>query len=62
MRSSLQDDRFIDLIVMDNSVTVRTCQYTYTFELTPVGGSLSSGIQTGDPNFDGMLFYICKHL
>ena len=55
MRSSLQDDRFIDLMAIDDSVTVRTCQYTYTFELTPVGGSVSSGIQTGDPNFNGMM-------
>ena len=62
MRSSLQDDRFIDLMVIDNSVTVKTCQYTYTFELTPVGGSVSSGVQPGDPNFNGMLFYNYKHL
>ena len=59
-RSSLQDDRFIDLMAIDNSVTVRTCQYTYTFELTPIGGSVSSGIQTGDPNFNGMLI-IMRH-
>ena len=57
MRSSLQDDRFIDLMAIDNSLTVRTCQYTYTFELTPVGGSLSSGSQNGDPNFNGM--FLC---
>ena len=54
MRSSLQDDRFIDLMVIDNSLTVRTCQYTYTFEVTPLGGSMSSGAQQGDPNFNGM--------
>ena len=56
MRSSLQDDRFMDLMAIDNSLTVRTCLYTYTFELTPVGGSMSSGILPGDPNFNGMLF------
>ena len=55
MRSSLQDDRFIDLMAIDNSLTVRTCQYTYTFELTPVGGSMSSSAQPGDPNFNGIL-------
>ena len=61
MRSSLQDDRFIDLMAIDNSLTVRTCQYTYTFQLTPVGGSLSIGIQTGDPNFNGMLLSLRSH-
>ena len=55
MRSSLQDDRFIDLIAIDNSLTLKTCQYTYTFELTPVGGSVSSGAQPGNSNFNGML-------
>ena len=58
MRNSLQDDRFIDLMAIDNSLTVRTCEYTYTFELTPVGGSMSSGVQPGDPNFNGMFFLI----
>ena len=60
MRSSLQDDRFIDLKAIDNSLTVRTCQYTYTFELTPVGGSMSSGPQTGNPNFNGI--YAFTHI
>ena len=46
---------FIDLMAIDNSLTLKTCQYNYTFELTPVGGSVSSCIQTGDPNFNGML-------
>ena len=57
MRSSLQDDRFIDLMAIDSSLTMTTCQYNcqYTFELTPVGGSVSSSIQTGDPNFNGVL-------
>ena len=55
MRSSLQDDRFIDLMVIDNNLTVRTCQYNYTFELTPVGGFMSSSAQPGDPNFNGTL-------
>ena len=55
MKSSLQDDRFIDLMAIDNSMTVRTCQYNYKLKLTPVGGSMSSGIQTGDPNFNGVL-------
>ena len=54
-RSSLQDDRFIDLMVIDDGLIVGTCQYTYTFELTPVGGSVSSEAQLGDPNFNGML-------
>ena len=57
MRSSLQDDRFTDMMAIDNSLTVRTCQYIYTFQLTPVGGSMSSVIEPGDPNFNGMLFY-----
>ena len=54
MRSNLQDDRFIDLMALDNSLTVRTCQYTYTFELTPVGDSISSGAQPGNSNFNGI--------
>jgi len=45
-------------MAIDNSLTVRTCQYTYTFELTPVGGSMSSGVQNGNPNFEGMLILI----
>jgi len=44
----------IDLLTIDSSIQVLTCNCTHTFELTPVGGSKSSGIQTGDPNFDGM--------
>ena len=60
MRSSLQDDRFIDLMAIDNSLTVSTCNNTYTFELTPVGGSMSSGIQPGNPNFDGMFYLHSK--
>ena len=57
MRSSLQDNRFIDLMAIDNSLTLRTCQYTYTFQLTPLGGSVSSGVQPGNSNFNGMLCY-----
>ena len=57
MRSSLQDDGFIDLMAIDDSLAVRTCQYNYTFELTPVGGSLSSGAQPGNTNFNGMSLY-----
>ena len=57
MRSSLQDDGFIDLMAIDNSLTLRTCQYTYTFQLTPLGGSVTSGVQLGNSNFNGMLCY-----
>ena len=55
--SSLQDYRFFDLMSIDDSLTVRTCQFTYTFELTPAGGSLSSGAQPGNPNFNCMSLY-----
>ena len=47
MRSSLQDNGFIDLMVTDNSLTVRTSQYNYTSEVTPVGNSISSSAQPG---------------
>jgi len=53
MRSSLWKDRFIDLMEIDSNLTVNTCLYNYTFELTPVGGSNSSGVENGDPNYDG---------
>jgi len=52
--SSILVNGTTDLLTIDSSLDILTCQYTYTFELTAVGSSMSSGIQKGDPNFDGM--------
>jgi len=44
----------IDLTSIISSLNVLTCRYTYTFELSALRGSMSSGVQLGNSNFDGM--------
>ena len=51
--------------ITGENLTVTTCQYKYSFELTPVGGKESSGEQDGDPNLNGILsiiFWLSKLL
>ena len=44
----------IDLkTITGDNLAVSTCQYKYSFELTPVGGNESSGEQEGNPNLKG---------
>ena len=44
----------IDLkAITGDNLAVSTCQYKYSFQLTPVGGNESSGEQTGNPNLKG---------
>ena len=45
----------IDLkTVTGDNLAVSTCQYKYSFQLTPVGGNESSEEQEGNPNLIGM--------
>ena len=51
-------DGNIDLkTITGDNLAVSTCQYKYSFELTPVGGNESSGEQDGNPNLNGMAYY-----
>ena len=44
----------IDLkTITGDNLAVSTCQYKYSFQLTPVGGNESSGEQDGNPNLNG---------
>ena len=49
-------DGNIDLkTITGDNLAVSTCQYKYSFELTPVGGNESSGEQEGNPNLNGIV-------
>ena len=50
------DYRTVDVREIIN-ITIITCMYTYTFELTPVTGKISSGDQRGNPNLRGMYWF-----
>ena len=50
--SLLNGNIYLNTITGDN-LAVSTCQYKYSFELTPVGGNESSGEQEGNPNLNG---------
>ena len=53
----------IDLkTITGDNLAVSTCQYKYSFELTPVGGNESSGEQEGDPNLYGMSILLSNSL
>ena len=49
-------DGNIDLkTITGDNLAVSTCQYNYSFELTPVGGNESRGEQEGNPNLNGIV-------
>ena len=56
--SHLVNNGNIDLkTIIGDNLAVSTCQYKYSFELTPIGGNESSGEQVGNPNLNGRIHY-----
>jgi len=52
-QKSLIESGNIDLKRIDRNIHVLTCRYTYSFQISSVGGFHTATVATGLPNLDG---------